>query len=102
MSKKKKGQTIVCVYPDWCKGCGLCVAFCPGKVLQLNMLGKAEVVQPDECLNCGFCEFHCPDFAITVRPKASNGVHCRVVCDTCEPCKTCKPSETSQKTVAEG
>ena len=94
MPKKKKGQTLVCVYPDWCKGCGLCVAFCPGKVLEMNALGKAEALSPEECLNCGFCELHCPDFAITVRPKANgNGVHCRA---------TTEPLETSQKAVAKG
>lgn len=69
MPKKNKGQTLVCIYPDWCKGCGLCVAFCPGKVLELNALGKAEVVHPEECINCGFCELHCPDFAIAIKPK---------------------------------
>ncbi|ACV68690.1 4Fe-4S dicluster domain-containing protein [Desulfohalobium retbaense] len=67
--KPKKGNTKVWVYPDWCKGCGLCVAFCPGKVLELNEQGKAEVVHPEECINCGFCELHCPDFAIVVTPK---------------------------------
>lgn len=74
MSKKQKGQTQVCIYPDWCKGCGLCVAFCPGKVLVLNAFGKAEVAKEEECINCGFCELHCPDFAIAIRPRARNGV----------------------------
>lgn len=75
MAKINKGQTLVCVYPDWCKGCGLCVAFCPGKVLELNSLGKAEVAHPEECINCGFCELHCPDFAIAIKPKV-NGQSC--------------------------
>lgn len=66
---KKKGETSVKVYQDWCKGCGICVAFCPAKVLKINNKNKAEVVQEDECINCGFCEVHCPDFAILVRPK---------------------------------
>lgn len=67
--RTKKGQTEITVYPDWCKGCGICVAFCPGKVLELNELGKCHVVRVEECVNCGFCERHCPDFAITVRLK---------------------------------
>lgn len=66
---KKKGESSVKVYSDWCKGCGICVAFCPAKVLKLNNLGKAEVVNEDECINCGFCEVHCPDFAILVHPR---------------------------------
>ena len=69
MSNKKKGKTTVTVYPAWCKGCGLCIEFCPAKVLAFNKQGKAEVVQEQECINCGFCEYHCPDFAIAVSPK---------------------------------
>ncbi|SKA69731.1 4Fe-4S dicluster domain-containing protein [Desulfobaculum bizertense] len=71
MAKPKKGQTTITVYPDWCKACGLCVAFCPGKVLELDTVaGCARVVREEECINCGFCELHCPDFAIVVTPKA--------------------------------
>lgn len=77
MAKKDKGQTLVCVYPDWCKGCGICVAFCPGKVLEINTLGKAEVTRMDQCVNCGFCELHCPDFAIVIKPKQT-GATCPV------------------------
>ncbi len=47
----------------WCKGCGICVAFCPKKVLDL-ISNKAEIVEEDECLRCGICENLCPDFAI--------------------------------------
>jgi 2-oxoglutarate ferredoxin oxidoreductase subunit delta len=66
---KSKGQTRVRVFSDWCKGCGLCVAFCPGKVFEMGKDGKAKVVREEECLNCGFCEMHCPDFAVSVRPR---------------------------------
>ncbi len=71
MNKSKKGKTKIVIYPDWCKGCGLCAAFCPSKVFQISPLGKAEVVNEPECINCGFCELHCPDFAIVVMPKDS-------------------------------
>lgn len=47
----------------WCKGCGICVAFCPKKVLNL-VNGKVEIVEDDECLRCGICENLCPDFAV--------------------------------------
>jgi 2-oxoglutarate ferredoxin oxidoreductase subunit delta len=69
MKTGKKGQTRVVVYGDWCKGCGICAAFCPGSVMEVSVLGKAVVVREDECINCGFCELHCPDFAISVRPR---------------------------------
>lgn len=66
---KKKGQSKVTVYPDWCKGCGLCAAFCPAKVLEIGADGKARAVREQDCVDCGFCELHCPDFAILVTPK---------------------------------
>jgi len=68
MTRKKKGKTKVTVYPDWCKGCGICVAFCPAKVLELGQDGKAKAVREEDCVNCGFCELHCPDFAVSVEP----------------------------------
>jgi 2-oxoglutarate ferredoxin oxidoreductase subunit delta len=50
---------------DWCKGCLLCVALCPKKVLAMKNT-KAEVVDPDACSGCQLCEIYCPDFAISV------------------------------------
>jgi 2-oxoglutarate ferredoxin oxidoreductase subunit delta len=69
---KKKGQSKVTIYPDWCKGCGICAAFCPAKVMELGTDGKAHVVREEECVSCGFCELHCPDFAISVTSKVSS------------------------------
>ena len=69
MSRKNKGKNKVTVYPDWCKGCGICVEFCPGKVLGLSLEGKAVVEREEDCIRCGFCELHCPDFAIVVSDK---------------------------------
>lgn len=48
-----------------CKGCGICVAFCPKQCLKLDEMGK--VYQSDDsCISCGLCEMRCPDFAIEV------------------------------------
>jgi 2-oxoglutarate ferredoxin oxidoreductase subunit delta len=69
MANKKKGKSKITVYPDWCKGCGICVEFCPGRVLELSDQGKATVVREQDCIRCGFCELHCPDFAIVVQDK---------------------------------
>ena len=49
--------------PSWCKGCGICVAFCPRQVLGL-VDDKIAVVNPDSCIKCGQCELRCPDYAI--------------------------------------
>lgn len=48
---------------SWCKGCGICVAFCPKNVLSI-VAGKAEIGDESECLRCGICENLCPDFAV--------------------------------------
>jgi 2-oxoglutarate ferredoxin oxidoreductase subunit delta len=52
-----------CINIDWCKGCGLCVAFCPRGTLALN-IGKVEVQYPENCIGCGLCQQICPDYAI--------------------------------------
>ena len=65
----------VMVYYDWCKGCGICVAFCPKAVLEFSdELGKPVVARPEDCIQCGMCELRCPDFAITrTRRPERNG-----------------------------
>ena len=48
---------------SWCKGCGICAAFCPKKVLKI-INDKVSVVDEDSCIKCGLCELRCPDYAI--------------------------------------
>ena len=59
--KKKKKLTI---NREWCKGCGICVAFCPKGVLVLDKKGKACWAHPEKCKNCGLCELRCQDIAM--------------------------------------
>ena len=56
----------VTVFPNWCKGCGLCVEFCPAGVLEQGADGRVTVAHPEKCTACRWCELHCPDFAIFV------------------------------------
>ncbi|MFH1154911.1 MAG: 4Fe-4S binding protein [Pseudomonadota bacterium] len=51
---------------DWCKGCGICVHFCPRRVLELDSMEKAVAARPQECICCRLCELRCPDLAIEV------------------------------------
>lgn len=47
----------------WCKGCGVCAAFCPRGVLQLKG-EKIAIQEIEKCILCGLCELRCPDYAI--------------------------------------
>ncbi|WP_308463920.1 4Fe-4S binding protein [Clostridium felsineum] len=52
-----------------CKGCNICISFCPKKVLALDDLEKVKVVNEEACINCGQCELRCPDYAIYVEKR---------------------------------
>ena len=56
----------------WCKGCGICAAFCPKKVLEVKH-GKARIAG-DGCVSCGMCESLCPDYAIWLAEKEAGKV----------------------------
>ena len=61
----KKRPAVIKVNLEWCKGCEICVAFCPADVLEMED-GKVKVARPENCTKCMLCELRCPDFAITV------------------------------------
>jgi len=60
----------VLINREWCKGCGICVAFCPKEALELDDEGKAFWAHSDRCVRCGLCELRCPDLAIEVTQEA--------------------------------
>ena len=57
---------------ELCKGCGICIEFCPMKVLEtsdkINKKGYYPpcAVKEDECVGCRLCELLCPEFSIMV------------------------------------
>jgi 2-oxoglutarate ferredoxin oxidoreductase subunit delta len=68
MSVVPRGIYRVNLYRELCKACGLCIAFCPNKVLAPDDAGYPLTPNLDACTNCKECERHCPDFAIEVIP----------------------------------
>jgi 2-oxoglutarate ferredoxin oxidoreductase subunit delta len=58
----------------YCKGCNLCVEYCPVHILELDTYKTNEkgynivnVIEPDKCIGCAFCALMCPDSVITVK-----------------------------------
>ena len=64
----------VYVIVEECKGCGLCIDFCPREVLVFSNGTNAKghhypvVVKEGECANCQMCTLICSDFAIFSTP----------------------------------
>ena len=65
-------MTRIEINPAWCKGCYLCVSFCPRGVLGIDQGRWAQGVHPvyvrevERCTLCRNCELLCPDLAIEV------------------------------------
>ncbi len=58
---------------DKCKGCGLCIAACPKKILEIDMekvnvkdYRPIKCINMDECIGCGNCGIMCPDGVINI------------------------------------
>ena len=71
-----KGTVVFDV--ERCKGCGLCIAACPKKVLafsgKLNKSGYdvVHMAHPEDCIGCAFCAMTCPDIVIEVYRESSS------------------------------
>lgn len=74
LPRPRLSRGTVHIRVEWCKGCELCVAFCPTRVLQLSSAFNAKgyhfpVVISDDCVVCQACSTICPDFAIFALPS---------------------------------
>ena len=61
---KEKTPSRIDINREWCKGGGICVAFCPHNVLEMDDHDVAVVTHLDQCNGCRLCEYRCPDMAI--------------------------------------
>jgi 2-oxoglutarate ferredoxin oxidoreductase subunit delta len=74
---RKKGLTLprgdVYIIKERCKGCNLCIEYCPKGVLveseEINEKGYHIPMLVEEpplkvCVNCEYCMYICPEFAI--------------------------------------
>jgi len=61
----KKKYTIE-IFKESCKGCEICVHYCPVNILYIGEDRKVAVKNEEKCVGCLVCEYRCPDFAIAV------------------------------------
>ena len=64
---------MIIINKEHCKGCKLCIEYCPKKCIELsdniNSKGYFYAVYKQGCINCKFCALICPDACIEVIKK---------------------------------
>ena len=65
VEKKTQQKHKIKIIGERCKGCEICVVYCPEDVLAMKDL-VVSVSNLDKCTGCMRCELFCPDFAIYV------------------------------------
>lgn len=74
MAKTENGPVLFDI--DKCKGCELCVFYCPRKCLSIsagfNSAGNkfAVLSAPEGCNSCGICYLMCPDYAVKIMAQS--------------------------------
>jgi len=74
METKTKPKFQVIVDSQYCKGCGLCIHFCPKKELKISEKKNSKgyfCVEffGNECTGCLRCALICPDAALKIIRK---------------------------------
>ncbi|NLV15648.1 MAG: 4Fe-4S binding protein [Syntrophomonadaceae bacterium] len=75
VAREEARRAIFNLFPELCKGCGLCKEKCPEDALvwseRLGVYGTPTVFLKDSeaCTGCGICQTVCPDCAILIERK---------------------------------
>ena len=70
--KDKKGVERLEINENLCKGCDICIEFCPTDVFdksdKLNRRGYylPVVARVEDCTGCRICDLMCPEMAIVI------------------------------------
>ena len=63
-------QGVLKFREERCKGCEICIDFCPTRALKRATQSSDGVFLPvleeEKCNYCGLCDLLCPDLAMTV------------------------------------
>jgi 2-oxoglutarate ferredoxin oxidoreductase subunit delta len=77
--KHKKGFEQIKINENLCKGCDICIEFCPTDVFEksgkLNRRGYylPVVARVEECTGCRLCDLLCPELAIVILDELEPG-----------------------------
>lgn len=66
---RPRGRVRITLIDRWCKGCGLCTAFCPTGAVISDAENKPQLADVASCTACRWCVLHCPDFAIWIHEE---------------------------------
>ena len=78
LPRPKPVRGVVHVRVERCKGCALCVEYCPTRVLDLSAEFNPKgyhypIVINENCISCQACYTICPEFAIFATPSFPRG-----------------------------